>query len=63
MTYKKNCVSCGAPIPIKRKHYNKYGSYCAKCTRVATKQSLLKGGELELKNIGSGKLPLTLFFD
>jgi len=40
MTYKKNCVSCGAPIPIKRKHYNKYGSYCAQCTRVATKQSL-----------------------
>jgi len=33
MTYKKNCVSCGAPIPIRRKHYNKYGSYCQKCTK------------------------------
>ena len=63
MTYKKNCVSCGSKISARRKHYDKYGNYCAKCTRVATKQSLLKGGELELKNIGSGKLPLTLFFD
>ena len=44
MIYKKNCVACGAAISPRAKHHNKYGNYCAECTRRAIRLSFLRSG-------------------
>ncbi|MHA1400067.1 MAG: hypothetical protein ACTSQE_06945 [Candidatus Heimdallarchaeaceae archaeon] len=51
MIYKNKCVACGARIPARRKHYNKYGNYCVVCTRRATRLSLLEMGEMTPERI------------